>query len=374
MKKPCVLFVANRAYALSNSRELLIKKFISSGWEVVIATKKDDESDKLCELGVVHEEVVFNRGGLSPLKDIAAYARLKKIVAKWQPALMHNFHAKPVILGTISAKKILKENTVVVNTITGLGHAFIMGGIPAKIAGFGYRCSIPKANCTVFQNRDDQKLFLQNNWGSKERSTLIASSGVDIQKFTRTNKPCSSTTELNIIMIGRLLKQKGILEFITIADALSKKHPKVNFILAGENDSVHPDAIDLDFVHEQKNIEYVGCLEDIVPLYESADILLFPSYREGVPRVVLEAASMQIPTVAFDVPGVREAVRQDKTGFLVTHLDTGAMLKKIEMLITDYNLRSTLGTQARGLIEKEFDIKQITEKYLDTYRSLGIPI
>ncbi len=233
MKKPCVLFVANRAYALSNSRELLIKKFISSGWEVVIATKKDDESDKLCELGVVHEEVVFNRGGLSPLKDIAAYARLKKIVAKWQPALMHNFHAKPVILGTISAKKILKENTVVVNTITGLGHAFIMGGIPAKIAGFGYRCSIPKANCTVFQNRDDQKLFLQNNWGSKERSTLIASSGVDIQKFTRTNKPCSSTTELNIIMIGRLLKQKGILEFITIADALSKKHPKVNFILAG---------------------------------------------------------------------------------------------------------------------------------------------
>ena len=83
---------------------------------------------------------------------------------------------------------------------------------------------------------------------------------------------------------------------------------------------------------------------------------------------------MQIPTVAFDVPGVRETVRQDKTGFLVTHLDTGAMLKKIEMLITDYNLRSTLGTQARGLIEKEFDIKQITEKYLDTYRSLGIPI
>lgn len=375
MKKPCVIFTANRAYALSNSRKSIIQKFISNDWDVVIATANDDVCKKLCETGAIHEQVDFNRGGLSPKSDLKSYASLRKIIAKWNPVLIHNFHAKPVIMGSILGKKRGVSTAAVVNTITGLGHAFITGGLPEKIACLGYRLSVPKADCTIFQNRDDMKLFLQNGWCKQNQSKLIASSGVDITKYS---KPVSMNSvdkkNLKIIMVGRLLNQKGICEFVEVANTIKDANPDTRFVLAGEEDPVHPDAIDMNWIHQQKNIDYVGQLEDITQLYKEADILLFPSYREGVPRVVLEAASMCIPTVAFDVPGVREAVIHGKTGYLVEHLNTGEMSNCIFKLITDQTLRIKLGEQARTLMEKQFDIKRITKQYISVYRELGIQV
>ena len=138
MRSKCVLFAANRGYALTSSRTLLIRHFLSSGWNLVLATADDTESRSLCEMGAHLEPVVFNRGGFSPLTDIQAYRRLHAVYKKWRPALVQHFHAKPVILGPLAARRALGDGVRVVNAITGLGHAFIAGGITSRLAGMGY--------------------------------------------------------------------------------------------------------------------------------------------------------------------------------------------------------------------------------------------
>ena len=374
MTNPSVIFTANRAYALSNSRTRIMERFLENGYDVIIATKEDSICQQLCEKGMKHELVEFNRGGLSPIADFKAFLSLKNIVRKWKPVLMHNFHAKPVMMGTIASKNALGDNIVVANTITGLGHAFVKGGFQSKIAGAGYKMAMPKSDCTIFQNRDDMQLFLEHKWVSPDKSKLIIGSGVELSEFTRTSPKDNNSSDINIVMAGRLLNQKGIGEFVEIATRITAKYPHAKFLLAGEYDPIHPDSIELDWIQNQSAIQYVGQLPDMRSFYESADILLFPSYREGVPRVILEAASMEIPTIAFEVPGVTEAVINNETGILVNFNDVDMMTSCVQSLIEDSDLRSQLGSGARRFIQNKFDIKCITEMYLETYREFGIQV
>jgi glycosyltransferase involved in cell wall biosynthesis len=176
-------------------------------------------------------------------------------------------------------------------------------------------------------------------------------------------------------MLGRLLKQKGIPEFVEIASRIRAKIPSARFLLAGEEELAHPDGIDLGWLKNTSDIEYMGRLSDVVPLLSDADLLLFPSYyREGVPRVVMEAAATGLPTVAFDVPGVREAVRDKKTGFLVPDRDVDQMTARVFQLLENKELRLELGRNASELAKDAFDIRAVQEAYLNTYRELGVDI
>jgi len=179
-----VIFVANRGYALTSSRIEILQHFIYSGWKVVIATSKDDESNNLTKMGVILEPIKFHRGGLSLVHDINTYSHLLKIYRKWQPKCVHHFNAKPVILGTIAANRALDDSTKIVNTITGLGHAFIKAGLVRLIAGYGYRFALRYSSMTIFQNRDDLSLFITNKWVTKKTSKLIIGSGVELNKFS----------------------------------------------------------------------------------------------------------------------------------------------------------------------------------------------
>nr|WP_297458419.1 glycosyltransferase family 4 protein [uncultured Halomonas sp.] len=368
-----VVFAANRGYALKSSREKIIQHFISQGWQVVIATSDDIESRDLCISGAVLESVTFGRGGFSPRTDIQAYQRLKEIYRTYRPALVHHFHAKPVILGTVTARRILGDDVTIVNSITGLGHAFVSGGWIAYLAGAGYRLSLPKSDMTIFQNRDDQSLFICRGWVRSDYQRLIVGSGVDIKKFSLQVREHERSPPV-IIMLGRLLKQKGILEFIEVAKRVRKDWPTARFIWAGEVDSVHPDAVTKKWIMSQIDIEYVGRLSDILPLLNSADILLFPSYREGVPRAVMEAAATGLPTVGFDVPGVREAVRDGETGYLVPKCDVDAMTESVVSLLENVKLLERMGRQARQLAESEFDVRNIQTAFFSIYCDLGIDI
>lgn len=153
MKSKTAIFSAHRGHALTSSRTLLIRHFLSFGWNVALDRREDAESRSLCEMGTHLEPVVFNRGGFSPLSDLQAYYRLRAIYKKWRPVLIQHFHAKPVILGPLAARQILGNNVRVVNAITGLGHAFITGGMTSRLAGPGYGLARKWADITVFQNR-----------------------------------------------------------------------------------------------------------------------------------------------------------------------------------------------------------------------------
>jgi glycosyltransferase involved in cell wall biosynthesis len=368
-----VVFVANRGYALTSSRKEIIQRFLSSGWDVVIATEDDNESRELCALGATLEPISFKRGGFSLVAEIRAFRRLIEIYKKCEPDLIHHFHAKPVIFGSIAANWVLGKKNRVVNTITGLGHAFMKGGLIARFAGLGYKIALSNAAVTVFQNRDDQSLFINNNWVLNDNAKLIISSGVDLKRYSVVDRQKYSNDSLVVVMLGRLLRQKGIMEFVDVAKRVRKTLPNVRFLLAGEEELVHPDAININWIESQVDIEYLGRLPEIIDILAQADIFLFPSYyREGVPRVILEAAAMGVPTVGFDVPGVREAVDNGKTGYLVKDRDVEALTEKVEMLISNKKLRLTMGIASRQFMEGNFDKRDIEEQYMQVYRDFGL--
>jgi len=369
-----VVFVANRGYALTSSRIPLIKRFIESGWKVVIATADDAESQSLVDLGVVLQPVYFSRGGVAFAQDISAYKQLLNIYNKWKPSLIHHFHAKPVILGTLVARRLLGSSVSIVNTITGLGHAFINDGWIAKLAGFGYKFALPKSNMTIFQNNDDYALFLSNRWVNHDSTKVIASSGVDIAKFAFVDRSIRDGDSPVVIMLGRLLRQKGILEFAEVAERVQMSLPKARFLLAGEEDLVHPDSLSIESIQNYDGVEYLGRLDDVLPLLEMADLLLFPSYREGVPRAVLEAAATGLPTIGYEVPGVKEAVVNNLTGYLIHFNDVDALYERTIELLNDKKLRLTMGKAASELAKKSFDRREIENMYIKTYQELGVSV
>lgn len=341
---------------------------------MALATADDAESRELCRLGACLEPVNFDRGGLSPAADMKAYYRLREIYRRWSPRMIQHFHAKPIISGSLAAHHVLKDSVKIVNTITGLGHAFINSGYIAKIADWGYRLALKHSDVTVFQNSDDKNLFLKNGWVTESKTRLIASSGVDIKRFAYIERNGRKNVSFKIVMIGRLLRQKGIPEFVEVASKIREIWPKAQFLLAGEEDPKHPDSISVKWLKKQKEVKYLGRLSDVAPLLNEADLFLFPSYREGAPRVVLEAAATGLPTVGFDVPGVREVVRDRETGYLVPYRDVERLVHKVKELLEDEELRLNMGWTSRKMVEDFFDINNILERYLKIYRELGLDI
>ncbi len=369
--KSCVVFVAYRGFALTSSRLLLMQHFLSCGWIVVAAIARDDYSRQLSDAGVIVEPISFNREGLSPLADIKALLALIRIYRKYQPILIHHFHIKPIILGNLAAYSVGKVK--VVNNIEGLGYALVSGGMIGHLAAAGYWLSLKRSQATIFLNPDDQQLFFEKGWVSEEQARLIVSPGVDTERF---HPDRTSHRKLRVLFVARLLWQKGVSEFVEAAEIVKREYPDVLFHLAGEWDRVHPDTVDKAWVQAAVNrgtIEFLGYLKDMDGQLRATDIFVLPSYyREGVPRVLLEAAACGVPVVTTDVPGCREAVVDGETGRLVPPQNSKALAEAISEILGNSELRQRMGQAARKRVEKEFEIRVITEKYLAVYRDLGI--
>jgi glycosyltransferase involved in cell wall biosynthesis len=372
-KKPCIVFVANRGLALKGSRLLLIQHFLSLGWQVVAATTRDDYAEQLLSAGVIVEPVIFYRSWFSPWQDIRALHALIKIYRKYRPCLTHHFNDKPIVFGNLSAHFV--GGAKVVNNMEGLGYAFVRRGIRLHMAVTSFRLMLPRSDATIFLNPDDRKLFLENGWIPESKACLIVSTGVDTQRFCPGLAPRHKATR--VLMATRLLWQKGIREFVEAAEIVKRERPTVRFQLAGEWDSVHPDAVDQEWIHAKVNrgsIEFLGYLNNMADQLRDIDIFVLPSYREGVPRVLLEAAACGVPIVTTDAPGCRETVVDGETGRVVPPRDSTALAEAITELLTDPSLRHRMGQAGRRLVEKEFDAQIIAQKYLDVYHDIGIDV
>lgn len=365
-----VIFVANRGYALISSRKNIIKKFLDAGWDVVVATCEDQYSNMLNDMGCTVEKIDFSRGGMNPLYDFRCIFRLIQIYRLHEPDLIHHFHAKPMIFGSFIGRAVLGHRVAIINSITGLGNAFVASKWTSFLAGIGYKVSTKKADATIFQNNDDKALFLSRNWVDEKKAELIIGSGVDVKRFEYKREEYNV---IKVVMLGRLMGQKGVKQFLDVADSLKEVFPRVEFAWAGEEDMRHPDGISADAFANRSNVTYLGRLEDVRPLLGTAHVLLFTSYyREGVPRVVMEAAATGLPCVAFDVPGVREAVRNNETGFLVEPINTNDLAEKLAILLTDKNLHRKMSVAARELAENEFDIRRIEKSHYKVYQKFGV--
>ncbi len=367
------LFVANRGFCLATDCELIFEHFRRHGWRLVLATADDDWSRGLVADDVVLEPVKFNRGGPSPRRDLGALRRLISIHRHYRPTLVQHFNAKPILLDVLAASLVHRPRMV--NTITGLGHVFIEGGLARPMAIIGYKFLGARADCSIFLNPDDMELFNSNNWIPVDRSELIVSPGVDCNAYLP--RPPETGNVPKVLLATRLLWQKGVREYVTAAETIFESDLQVDLQLAGDYDFVHPDAVDPPFVDEacaQGYVDYVGFISDMRRKMQETSVFVLPSYREGVPRVLLEAMASGVPVVTTDVPGCRAAVRHGKTGLLVPARDPDALAQAIMRLAGDSDLRAKMGREARRWCVEQFDIGVVNRAMVDVYRRIGIDI
>ena len=368
-----ILFCANRGYGIHSSRRAYVEEYARKGWRVMIACSSDAYTEGFSERGFEFVPITFERGGYSPIGDLVAFLKLLLLTLKVRPDISVFFNAKPVIFGALLGRILPGKKCKCVCVITGLGHAFVKGGIIRKLAGWGYKFGLKGADAVVFQNNDDFELFVASNWIDRERSQLISGSGVDTSIFSKQNfreNECGG--HRRVLMLGRLIAQKGVREFLSVSNRVCEQITDTKFIWAGETDSKHPDSVPPSEFYRYSHAEFIGHCDNVAELLSQADVLLFPSYREGLPRAVMEAASMGLPVIAFDVPGVRDVIVNGETGYLVKFGDVTEMQHKLIKVLNDNHERERLGVNARKRMERFFDKNKIESAYLELLSKLEV--
>ena len=332
----------------------IMKELIKNGYEVFAVCPRGEVFDKFADFGIKAVEYEIDRVSLNIFKELKTIQNIKKVINEINPDILHTFMHKPNIYGNLIRYK------CTINTITGLGSFFIHNDIKSKIIRniiiLGYKFTTKHTKKIIFQNSDDLKLF--SKFLPKEKLVLIKSSGIDTDEFRPVEKPQNKKPV--VLMIARVIKDKGVEEYIKAADLLKNR---AEFWYVGDIDKGNKNS----FNPKWGNVKYLGFRRDIKELISKCDIFVLPSYREGVPRTLLEAASMAKPIVATNAPGCKEVVENGKNGFLVPVKDYKSLAEKIEILIKDKNLREKFGRYSRIKAVNEFDIKKVVKAYLKIY-------
>lgn len=356
-------------------RRRVIEEAISQGCRVaVISGDEGDLHDRLYrETGAELFEVRFSGSSINPFGELATLFSIRKLLARLRPDIVHCFTIRAVLYGLVASY--LVRTPVRIATITGLGYAFTSSrsGL-RRIAIWLYKMSLRKAHWVFFQNGDDLQFFRSIGLVSPQVSSEVPGSGVDIHKFSPRLIPRPATDgSVNVLMIGRILKDKGAMEYIEAARLLRSKGVSVNFEMVGGFDAKNPSAIPeavLQGATSKQLVKWHGKTDDVRPIVSSADIVVLPSYREGTPRSLLEAAAMGKPLVATDVPGCRNVVQDGVNGVLVPPRDPAALADAIESLVHDPAKRQLMGGNGRKIVEDRFDERFVADITLGKYREL----
>ena len=364
------VFFASRHFAIYSSRSLLIEKLISEGWGVYVVGAPDHTTGKLKDIGAYTVCLPINRNMISPIADWKVFIELYKLARQVDARLVHCFHVKPVLIGGLLGLVMKGVNAKFIATITGLGRAFSNSYVKSKLASFGYKFLLRGYSAVVFQNSDDQRMFESKGWINKNKSKLIVSSGVNLSNFSFNEK--ASARPPRVFFVSRLIKQKGVSDFIEVARLVRKFDPRIDFVLGGELDTTDIDCvdeIDLSNAHASGLVQVIGYVGDVADELSRSSIFLYPStYREGVPRVAIEAAASGLPVLAYDVPGTREAVVDGVTGYLLLPGDVCGLVDKVLELSRDPNALNNMSRQAREFAESNFCVKSVTNKYMELYK------
>ncbi|KPL72096.1 hypothetical protein ADN00_16640 [Ornatilinea apprima] len=370
-----IVLFSNTAWYLYNFRLPLAKALRQRGDEVIFLSPPSEEGDydqRLLNAGFRWMPFEFSRKGMNPLQDGMSIFRLARLYLGLQPDLVHQFTIKPVLYGSIAAR--MARIPHVVNSITGLGYIFADSSLKVKIVRqlvkllykFGTRGAL-----MIFQNPEDQELFVSKGWTSPRRSVLIRGSGADTARFQPSSIPTGVPV---VVMAARLIYDKGVTDFIEAAALLKQRGVQARFQLVGTPDLDNPNSVRPDEIQawEQAGlVEYLGWQEDMAPIYQSATIICQPSaYREGVPKTLLEAAASARPLVATDIPGCREIVRQGENGFLVPVHDAPALANALQALIESPELCAQMGLKGREIVEHEFSQDINISQTIEVYRAL----
>jgi glycosyltransferase involved in cell wall biosynthesis len=361
-----IILLANTDWYLYNFRLPLAQALRGQGNSVLLVSPAGDYAEKLIALGFQWHEFKLDRSGINPFAEALSLLHLWKYYRREQPDLVHHFTIKPVLYGSLAA--LLADVPVIINSVTGLGYVFVgsANGLRFIISQL-YRFLLCRT-WVIFQNPDDQSAFISKRLVDPKRVELIRGSGVDTTLFQPAPEPGQGVPI--VILPARLLWDKGVGEFVEAATILKKRRANARFVLVGDTDPGNPSAVPLKSIQEwqkQNLVEWWGWQENIVDIYRQATLVCLPSYREGLPKTLIEAAACGRAIVTTDVPGCREIVRQDENGLLVPARNATALADALQSLLENRSLRQKMAENGRQIAVDEFDIRQVVQSTLEFY-------
>lgn len=368
-----IIISANTSWYIYNFRKSLILSLQNLNYKIYTLAPVDEYTEKLIKLGCNHEEIKINNMSVNPFTEIFVIVKYYKVFKKIKPCAILNFTPKPNIYGSIAARLC---KIPCINNITGLGTAFIDNNLLSKIVEMLYKVSQKNVYRIFFQNKDDMSLFVNLGIVKNEQIDLLPGSGVDLDKFLPL--PQKQYNTINFILIARLIWDKGIGEFIEAAKIVKQKYPFSNFFLLGDIDINNPKAVPeekIKYWEKQGLLKWYGKTDDVRPFIANCDCVVLPSYREGVPKSLLEAASMGKPIITTNVTGCKEVVDDNITGFLCevrNPIDLANKMEKIILMSSEE--RMEMGKKGREKMIMGFNEKIVINKYIDSLKNLLIEV
>jgi glycosyltransferase involved in cell wall biosynthesis len=370
--RPKLVLAANDGWNIANYRKGLIAALQGAGYDICVVAPDGPHAEDIRRMGVEFEPVAMSPRGTSPLADLRLLRDYAKLLRRIRPAAFLGFTAKPNIYGSIAARL---AGVPAINNISGLGTVFASSSWLTAVVANLYRVALRRSARVFFQNRDDRALFERRGLVRRRQSDLLPGSGVDLSHFMPSEAPRGNRA-FTFLLAARLLWQKGVGEFVEAARRLRSERPDVRFQILGIVEPESSSAVSIDQLGHWQNegvIDILGSATDVRPAYAGADCIVLPSYyREGVPRVLLEASAMAVPVITTDMPGCREAVEDGVTGYLCqprsVELLIDAMMRMLDLPAAE---RTRMGAAARAKMERDFDETLVHRAYLDALRQLA---
>jgi glycosyltransferase involved in cell wall biosynthesis len=364
-----ILININTAWNLLNFRAGLISELIRLGYEVVAVAPRDEYVSKLELLGCRFVHLEIDNQGTHPARDLLLLWRYCKLLRIEKPDLCLFYTVKPNVFGSLASSI---HGTPYINNVAGLGAVFIGGGWLKRVVSTLYKIAFKNSSKVFFQNEDDLNLFRENRLISHQLTEVLAGSGINLNYFSPEEKVISSSinSPYKFLLIARMLKDKGVVEYVNAAQMLKKSGVNAEFCLLGFLDVQNPAAISTEQMKawtEQGFVRYLGASDDVRAHISQADCIVLPSYREGTPRSLLEAAAMAKPIITTNVVGCKEVVVDGENGMLCevkNSIDLASKMKKMLMLSDEQ--RALMGKKGRLKMEQEFDEKIVIQKYVQT--------
>lgn len=345
-----------------NYRPGLLKVLLQAGHAVTVLAPADGYEDKLRARGVQVVCMPFNRGSLNPVHDLGLLIRYFFKIKKIAPDVIISFGIKPVIYGGIAAALLRLRSAAV---ITGLGSAFMRGKFLQRAAGRLYRLGLHSAEKVFFLNAEDLAYFRKERIVAPEKASLLPGEGIDMQHFVFQAWPEGG---LSFLFVGRLLGDKGVREFVDAARVVRKSMPAIRFGLLGKIDEFNPSGIPLEEIDawvREGSVAYLGSQEDVRPFIAACHVVVLPSYREGLPRALLEAAASGRPVLASDVEGCRDVVLRGETGWLCEAHSSEALVKSILAIASmPTEQLKAMGVRGREYVAHHYSDAVVCEAYL----------
>lgn len=372
MNKKLLLSV-NGTWNIVNFRRGLVHALQSDGWDVLAAAPDDGHVEQVRAMGCRYFELPMDNGGTRPVRDLKLYRGYRALMRAERPAVFLGFTIKPNVYGSLAAQSL---GIPVINNIAGLGTAFIRRTWLTYVAEALYRIALRRSHHVLFQNDEDQRYFLAKGIVTAKQAERIPGSGIDLTAFSPQPMPARAAgAPVHFLFVGRVLRDKGVLEYVEAARQLRAAGVPAVFSILGPLQSENRTAVsrrEVDAWVDDGVVTYLGFTDDVRPHLAAAHCVVLPSYREGVPRTLLEAASMARPLIATDAVGCRDVVDDGVNGYLVRIADSRDLADKCARFVAlSVDAQSRMAAASRLKVEREFDERIVVAKYLKFTRRLG---